>query len=698
MHSSQAGSSSSTGPLNSLLKANFRSGFSSESHLQSLGFTMDNGKPRFRLDEPVSGALNTLHKPSSTSIDTNETDSFVVLGKSSLDSIQAASMASYAQIQQKSVSADYESMISALSPEEIQHKLCDLLEENAKLKETLTQNNLAMKQQFNTLATWQEEVMKVHQSHKEKFAETRELINQLRKENTDLKNRLSVNHELCQELTESTGKTREDLEEELSIATKELNECKNNPGQIIQAYQRLMDKSSSSIQEAKTEDCDLEDYSLLPRPVSVEHKLSEKYQRKNEEVKYLRELIASLEEQLRVSISKAFAPIQIKAACQPEQKPCEEREQFLRNLKQYDEKLRAVTSYFAHQSSRYTSIQDCLKESIDILQTFESMNAPVTCTTSGERSLNSGDAESLIKRLEECRERLIDEQVKTISERQDLIKAQGQIQKVFSDYNSVLSELEIMYAENAKLDALRIQKEKSVLEIEKRIEEDKNTLELEKNSLEVEKFSLLESINTMKKDRLSLENERKNLQAETEALRLERTALDQQNALYESERMSLLTEKKTLQKANENIQAKCEDLQEIICTKDEIVDALSERIKSLTEIVEDVPLLRAQLEIYQNDFKEEREARQKLGNEKDTLLENLQSAQKLNEELRKHIVELQRRNGGQASSSPGQQQFQRADGEDGEYVTLPLLCPNCNSHFEDMGQLQTHVEVCWHLN
>lgn len=33
-----------------------------------------------------------------------------------------------------------------------------------------------MRQQFNTLAMWQEEVFKVHQNHKAKFAETKELV------------------------------------------------------------------------------------------------------------------------------------------------------------------------------------------------------------------------------------------------------------------------------------------------------------------------------------------------------------------------------------------------------------------------------------------------------------------------------------------------------------------------------------------
>lgn len=82
-------------------------------------------------------------------------------------------------------------MIASWDSTEVHKKLNELLQENTKLKETLKQNNIAMKQQFNTLSDWQEEIMKVHQNHKKKFAETRELINYLKKENTDLKMKLT---------------------------------------------------------------------------------------------------------------------------------------------------------------------------------------------------------------------------------------------------------------------------------------------------------------------------------------------------------------------------------------------------------------------------------------------------------------------------------------------------------------------------
>ncbi|XP_032670368.1 spindle assembly checkpoint component MAD1-like isoform X2 [Odontomachus brunneus] len=121
-----------------------------------------------------------------------EVSSFVVLGKDSLDAIQASSLASYVDIQQKSMSVDYDTMVSSLATNEIHKKLADLLQENMKLKETLKQNNFAMKRQLNTMVLWQDMVTKLHENNMEKFKETTTLINDLKKENLELKTKLST--------------------------------------------------------------------------------------------------------------------------------------------------------------------------------------------------------------------------------------------------------------------------------------------------------------------------------------------------------------------------------------------------------------------------------------------------------------------------------------------------------------------------
>ncbi|CAH0394268.1 unnamed protein product [Bemisia tabaci] len=76
------------------------------------------------------------------------------------------------------------------NPEEIEKRLNELLKENLELKEKLNQNNVEMKHQFNTLIMWRDEVLTVHNNHKKKFEETKDLIFKLTSENKELKENL----------------------------------------------------------------------------------------------------------------------------------------------------------------------------------------------------------------------------------------------------------------------------------------------------------------------------------------------------------------------------------------------------------------------------------------------------------------------------------------------------------------------------
>lgn len=60
--------------------------------------------------------------------------------------------------------------------EELQKRFGELLDENVILKETLKHNNESMKEQFLLIASCQEDMMKTHVMHKEKFDETKGLV------------------------------------------------------------------------------------------------------------------------------------------------------------------------------------------------------------------------------------------------------------------------------------------------------------------------------------------------------------------------------------------------------------------------------------------------------------------------------------------------------------------------------------------
>ena len=297
------------------LDVNSKISIEAETHLQSLGFSLNNGKARFILDDnaPVySGAALANF----TDVDTDDTDdslSFVVLGKDSLDSIKASSLASYGDIQQKSMSLDYNSMIASLDSGEIEQKLNELLQENAKLKETLKQNNIAMKQQFNTLASWQDQILNVHQNHKKKFLETRNFINYLKKENTELKIQLSTEQpndtKIEYEALSTSAKNEEgtpgpvtELREKLSSLTNELSSSEMNCEKLSSEVQKLLCISNLMISELQQATSTIQEQTLSINQLKVQAGTSksddssncaecEKCLKKDEQIGYLKESI-----------------------------------------------------------------------------------------------------------------------------------------------------------------------------------------------------------------------------------------------------------------------------------------------------------------------------------------------------------------------------------------------------------------------
>uniref|UniRef100_A0A1B6CNQ6 NF-kappa-B essential modulator NEMO N-terminal domain-containing protein n=1 Tax=Clastoptera arizonana TaxID=38151 RepID=A0A1B6CNQ6_9HEMI len=129
-----------------------------------------------------------------------------------------------------------------MSPEDIQKKLHDVLKENVELKETLHQNNMAMKEQFSTLQTWQEEVLKVQKNHKEKFAETKTLILKLKADNQELRKGISGNMNL-----EKIKK----LEEENNKLSTQITMLQEKLENQIQKEKRLFSQMQPSTKESE---------------------------------------------------------------------------------------------------------------------------------------------------------------------------------------------------------------------------------------------------------------------------------------------------------------------------------------------------------------------------------------------------------------------------------------------------------------
>ncbi|XP_060530178.1 optineurin isoform X2 [Cylas formicarius] len=169
---------------------------------------------------------------------------------------------------------------SELVSEELQVKVSTLIDENIRLKETIMQNNMSMKAQYERIVAWQDEVQKVHETHKAKFLQAKQCIEGLKTENNLLKEELMVlketvnrqTKEMDQKLVEVTEKNMKEFE--LDMANKKLKELELEPQNVIPIseagkgkedsltakfeqkllnYEKLLEESYKKIRDLETE-------------------------------------------------------------------------------------------------------------------------------------------------------------------------------------------------------------------------------------------------------------------------------------------------------------------------------------------------------------------------------------------------------------------------------------------------------------
>lgn len=192
----------------------------------------------------------------------NEEESFVVLERYSADDSSQresliCSLTSQTMSHQNGIGDPASSSILSVNNseiplnmtyEEIQVRLQDLIKENENLKVAVQQHNLASKQQLQTLKMWQDEMLKVHQTHKAEFEETKAYIRKLTLENKELKQTLSEKPKIDSEAEELNSKIKTALmaeNEDLKRKVQSLSDL------LAAAQQREIKLSQRSSKEAE---------------------------------------------------------------------------------------------------------------------------------------------------------------------------------------------------------------------------------------------------------------------------------------------------------------------------------------------------------------------------------------------------------------------------------------------------------------
>ncbi|XP_066602884.1 optineurin-like isoform X2 [Prorops nasuta] len=461
--------------------------------------------------------------------------SFVVLSKNFQDSIYNAATASYVDIKQKSISADYNSIVPSLSITEIQQKLTELLQENAELKQTLKRNNLSLKKQFNTLASWCDEITKERQNHKTKFAETMELINHLKMENTELKTKLSfVNKE---------GNSKLD--------------CQSlNPSLQCEKVDEINERSITERLDSTSK-------------------------------------ISSILERINLLSDDEWSLLQ----------------QSLQN----HQKLKDIKQQISHDQNYIVEAQKQLSDYNEPINELEMKLVDIT-TQNATMPKNVWEIEK-------------DMQVIS-SDKENLLKAQDQVQKMLSHYHTYFHGLEMKLAQHSKVHASKESEEleqlkKLLEELKQKLEEERKLVENQRSNLEVEQKKLSKEKQLLEQDRINLNEEK--------------TSLDQQSLLYESQEKSILLEKRTLESKYEQLLAEKNSLQEKLQNK---VTIIMYQQKTIEEQADTIDLFRNQALAYKEDFTAEKTVKDSLIEEKSKLDDILAKQIHLNEQLQQEINRL----------------------------------------------------------
>ncbi|XP_004645130.2 NF-kappa-B essential modulator isoform X3 [Octodon degus] len=154
----------------------------------------------------------------------------------------------------------------------------------------------------------------------------------------------------------------------------------------------------------------------------------------------------------------------------------------------------------------------------------------------------------------------------------------------------------------------------------------------------------------------------------------------------------------------EDLKQQLQQAEEALVAKQEVIDKLKEEAEQHKTVMETVPVLKAQADIYKADFQAERQAREKLAEKKEALQEQLDQLQRDFSKLKASCQEsarmedLRKRYGEVLQSTlpapaycsfhmPNQRRSPPEEPRD-------FCCPKCQYQAPDMDTLQIHVMEC----
>uniref|UniRef100_W5NAA3 NF-kappa-B essential modulator n=1 Tax=Lepisosteus oculatus TaxID=7918 RepID=W5NAA3_LEPOC len=560
-----------------------------------------------------------------------------------------------------------------------------LLAENQDLRDAIRQSNQALRDRYEEMLSFRLKNRQERQFLMEKFREARELVERLSRENHLLQGQLNrhllqnQNHTLSQNPSPSPQSSRQvpSPEESLDSSSEE--------GVLEAGVKAARERQPESPpQSMPSEGANAFLKLLKAHKEELEESLRE-LRRRNQLLEKEKEELLSANVQLQSELT------QIKDSREPEGGSEEPQGTVTQ------ERLQRANRKVA-QLSEQISITDARKEQLET-----ELHAKIEALKMAEARLEHSET------LRKQRDR-------------DLQLEREQSLQLSKDSESVKAQVTSLLAE--------LQESQSCLE---KSEQEKDMME-DKLRRTSEALQSLERETEQMKKQHSVATDQLRLQTQSleSALKTERHIVTEEKRklaqlqhaytqLFQDYDMRLKNETAAKQRGAEleDLAAQLQEAERALAMKQDLIDKLKEQVEQQRGALETVPVLTAQAEIYKADFLAEREAREKLHEQKEALQEQLAQLQVDRERLlaegtaRARMEEMQQRHldyhhqlpqqrpllppqpgfpGATVPFSPAQDLSLRRRSMTDE---LPdFCCPKCQYQAPDMDTLQIHVMDC----
>ncbi|XP_059473235.1 optineurin-like isoform X2 [Neocloeon triangulifer] len=606
-----------------------------------------------------------------------------------------------------SLSSPNNSLASSLqsNAEELNMQLQEVLKDKIELRETLRQNNLAMKQHFATVETWQDEVQGVLLSHKTKFEEMKSIILKLKNENKSLTAKV-----VDQPKFDETLKENEDLKNKLHDVERKLSNhqalMKENASlkdHIAELEQKIAGGMLATEAQERAE--------LRLRELSEERVM---WLRDKEE---LQNRVILLQEELTSVHADGFVVLnsETQRETNPEEKkqllgPQEKLNNFYAAMDKYEEKLMASYKTLESQVDSFAAVYNWLDET----------RSKLPCSSSSLSEVGT--------LMEMVSLSLREAQNSSTGHRLRLEEASQQLGRLSSDFQGLLQEY-LALSNELKNNKDLCQQTVQSNELQGKVDHLSSQLLDAREKLTLKEKSLTQlNVTLAKKEaeitHLALEMQKKSNEPSQEM----KEQLDHMTAQMFEMKDILEQKDRNLEKQNSTIAVKDAKLAQMELRVSQAETKATQKEtevltmqKKLQSVEQSADALKAQAEVYKMDFDEERESREKLAADKEKIADELRAAQQENQRL---TAEMQALKSSQSQPSivpsapsvtpntstsrpqahnyntiatPGRSRgsWLTDSFESGDQREQPKYeCPFCKLVFKSLHPLENHVEFC----